>query len=66
MVQQSPAGYRPPLLARAHLRLALWTWQLNEHELRALDAAVIHEVLADLRVASEVGNVIGFGVRVQS
>ena len=55
MVQQSPAGYRPPLLARAHLRLALWTWQLNEAELRALDGAVIHEVLADLRVASEVG-----------
>ena len=55
MVQQSPAGYRPPLLARAHLRLALWTWQLNEHELRALDGAVIREVLADLRVASEVG-----------
>jgi len=62
MVQQSPAGYRPPLLARAHLRLALWTWQLNEHELRALDAAVIHEVLADLRVASEMGSVLGLGL----
>lgn len=22
-------GYRAPLVARAHLRLGLWTWQLN-------------------------------------
>ena len=56
MVQRAHASYRPPLLARTHLRLALWTWQLNEHELRALDGAVIDEVLADLQVASEVSS----------
>jgi hypothetical protein len=56
MVQLTQAGYKAPLLARTHLRLALWTWQLNEHELRALDGAIIDEVLADLSVASEVSS----------